>query len=440
MFSGKTISPLFTDFYELTMMAGYHKSNINHQSTFSVHLRPSKKRNYFVASGLKSIIHYIENLKFTDEDIKYLKSLNSFEPSFLDWLENFKFSGDIHAMEEGTVFFGNEPIMEISAPIMEAQLLETMIVNTINLETMIATKAARCVYSAQGRPVVDFSLRRTQGTDAGIKVARSSYIAGFEGTSNVFAAKLFGIPVSGTMAHSFVTAFENEEESFRAFADLFPENCVLLIDTFNVIKGAEKAALIGKEMEKQGKKIIGVRLDSGDMTKLSKEVRKILDNCGLSYAKIFASGGFDEYKIKKVLAHGARIDAFGVGTRMGVSSDAPYHDTVFKLCRFNKKNVRKLSKDKVTLAGEKQVFRFFDENGKMKKDIISARNESFENGTPLLTQVFKNGKKCRELKKINQIKKDFQKNFTKLDNSLKSIDKDIKYPDFLSEKLKALQI
>lgn len=440
MFSPRSISPLFTDLYELTMMAGYLKKNMNHKATFSVYLRPvTEKRGYFVFSGLKSILFYIENLKFSFEEISYLKSLNLFEKEFLDWLYNFKFSGDIYAMDEGTIFFGNEPVIEITAPIMEAQLLETIIVNTINLETMITTKAARCVDAAKKRPLIDFSLRRTHGSDAGLKVARSSYIAGFAGTSNLYAGKLFNIPVSGTMAHSFVTSFENEEDSFRSFADTFPDNCVLLIDTFDILEGAKKAAKIGKELEKKGKKLKGVRIDSGDMAKLSIDVREILDSNGLNDSKIFASGGFDEFKIEEVIKKGGKIDAFGVGTSMGVSADSPYHDTVYKLSRFNGKNVRKKSKNKTTLAGKKQVYRFFDNKGLMEKDIIAKRDEIFEKATPLLHSFIKNGEKVRKLKKIEKIKKRIDKNFKSLPKEYRAL-KDAKaFPVIISEELNLIQ-
>lgn len=440
MFSDNITSPLFTDLYQLTMMAGYHKNEINNPATFSVYLRPAKgKRSYFVACGLESIITYIENLKFSEDDIEYLKSLNLFEDSFLSWLENYRFSGDIHAMEEGSIFFGNEPVIEITAPIMEVQLLETMVVNTLNIETMIATKAARCCHSAQTKPVIDFSLRRTQGRDAGQKVARSSYIAGFSGTSNLLAGKTYGIPVSGTMAHSFVTAFENEEESFRAFSEIFPENCILLVDTYDVIKGTKNAVKIGKELENKGYRLIGVRLDSGDINSLSKEVRKILDSNNLQYVKIFASGGFDEFSIAEILENGAEIDGFGVGTRMGVSADFPYHDTVFKLAWFNGKNVRKFSENKVSLAGQKQVFRIFDKNGSMEKDIIGTRDEKIEGAVPLLKKVVENGLRINEPSQINKIRKNFLNNFSKLDNRLKNISTDKEYKVKISDKLTRIQ-
>ncbi|MGM0417596.1 MAG: nicotinate phosphoribosyltransferase [Thermodesulfobacteriota bacterium] len=439
MITTDSISPLFTDLYELTMMAGYHKKNMNKEASFSLYIRPENTRNYFVFAGLETVLNCIENLKFSFDEINYLKSLNLFEDSFLKMLENFRFTGDIHAMEEGTLFFGNEPVLEVTAPIIEAQLLETMIVNTINFETMIATKAARCVHSAGNKPLADFSLRRTHGSDAGIKTARSAYIGGFSATSNVLAGKMFNIPVSGTMAHSFVTAFKTEEEAFEAFCEAFPDQSILLIDTYDTLNGAKIAAQTGKKLASQGKQLKGVRLDSGDMADLSIKVRKILDENGLNDAKIFASSGFDEFKIEKTLNLKAAIDAFGVGTSMGVSADTPFHDTVYKLNFFNGRNVRKLSKNKITLAGKKQVFRFFDENNLIKKDIIGTREENFDNSDKLLKPVVKQGVRCKEPESVENVKNRFKKEFTKLDNKYKTLKKHVAFPVLISENLKSVQ-
>jgi len=274
----------------------------------------------------------------------------------LHYLSTLRFTGDVFAIPEGRIFFKDEPILEITAPIIEAQLVEPFVINVINFQTTIATKASRCVYAARGRKLVDFSLRRTQGVDAGLKVARASYIVGFGGTSNVLAGKLYNIPVFGTMAHSFITSFKKEIDAFRAFSKIFPQNTVLLIDTYDTIIGAHKAAIIGKELLYQGKKLKGVRLDSGDMAPLSKEVRQVFKEAGLNNVMIFASGGFDEYKIAKVLEQGAEIDAFGVGTKMGVSADAPYTDIAYKLVEYDGRPVLKLSMGKKTLVGQKQAF------------------------------------------------------------------------------------
>ncbi|MCJ7774128.1 MAG: nicotinate phosphoribosyltransferase, partial [Desulfobacterales bacterium] len=391
------IGPLFTDLYELTMAAAYYKHRLFlSEATFSMFIRGhGSKRNYFVASGLENALKEMQSFHFSDDEITFLKKTGLFAGDFLDYLKNLTFTGQAHAMPEGTIFFANEPVLEITAPIIEAQILETFLLNTIGFSTMIASKAARCTHAARGRPLLDFSLRRTQGKDAGLNVARSAYIAGFTATSNVLAGKRYGIPISGTMAHSFINAFHTESEAFLAYAKTFPANCVFLIDTYDTLEGARNVVKIAKEMEKEGVRPIGVRLDSGDMTELSIKVREILDSARLNDVKIFASSDFDEFKIADAMGKGAKIDSFGVGTKMGVSADAPYLDIVYKLVRFNNRNVKKLSPGKITLAGEKQVFRKIDSNGMYKEDIIGLRHETIEGGTPLLEKVMAYGKCVR---------------------------------------------
>jgi len=304
--------------------------------------------------------------------------------------------------------------------------------------SMLATKAARCVHAAAGRPIADFSLRRTQGIHAGMTAARSSYIAGFSSTSNVLAGKIWGIPTSGTMAHSFVTAFESETEAFEAYAELFPEAAIFLIDTYDTIAGAEKAAAVGKRMKQNGQALTGVRLDSGDMVALSRQVRSILDEAGLPEVKIFASSGFDEYELERLIAEGACIDAFGVGTRMGVSADAPYLDTVYKMVRMGNRNVRKTSEGKVTLAGEKQVFRKMAD-GHLKGDVIGLRDESREDAVPLLSMVMEKGRSVGPRPTLKEIRQRFADHFNRLDDKTKRLTKPGKYPVTLSERLVELQ-
>jgi nicotinate phosphoribosyltransferase len=304
---------------------------------------------------------------------------------------------------------------------------------------MIASKAARCFHTADGRPLIDFSLRRTQGQDAGIKVARSTFIAGFAATSNVLAGKIYGIPISGTMAHSYVSAFDNERDAFFAYADTFPDHSIFLIDTYDSVEGARHAVAVAKEMQKRGHTLIGVRLDSGDMVILSREVRKIFDAAGLSDVKIFASSGFDEFKIAKVISEGAAIDAFGVGTKVGVSADAPFVDIVYKMVRFKGRDVRKLSPGKVTLAGEKQVFRASDQNGCYSEDIIGQRDEIIAEGKPLLEKVMENGKLLRPHPQLQTLQETFKENFAALDDRYKSIKDHKAYPVKLSTRLQNLQ-
>jgi len=435
-----TVGPLLTDLYELTMAAAYHANRRFSDATFSTFIRNGgAARNFFVAAGLDDILNELENFHFSKRDIQYLEGKHIFSEDYLRYLKTLRFSGTVRAMPEGTIFFPDEPILEITAPIIEAQILETLILNTIGFQTLIATKAARCIHAAAGRPLIDFSLRRTQGHYAGIKVARNAYMAGFTGTSNVLASKIYDIPISGTMAHSFVMTFESESAAFAAYADTFPTNTVLLIDTYDTIAGAENAVKTARGMKKRGEQLIGVRLDSGDMVTLSKAVRKILDSAGFPEVKIYASSGFDENKISQVLSKGAAIDAFGVGTKMGVSADAPYFDIVYKLVKFNDRAVRKLSPGKATLAGEKQVFRKTAPDGRYLEDIIGLKDDTLDDAYPLLEKVMENGRRLQPSPTLKELRDRFKKNFSLLDERYKALDETHPYPVTISPGLKALQ-
>ena len=432
--------PLFTDLYELTMAASYFAHGVSDTATFSLFIRDVyATRNYFVAAGLEQVLDELAAFQFSDPDISYLQSTGRFSEHFLDRLVQLRFTGNVYAMPEGTVFFANEPVMEVTAPIVEAQLIETFVLNTVGFQTMIASKAARCFHTADGRPLIDFSMRRTQGQDAGIKVARSTFIAGFAATSNVLAGKIYGIPISGTMAHSYVSAFDDERDAFFAYADTFPDHSIFLIDTYDSVKGARHAAAVAKEMKKKGHALLGVRLDSGDMVSLSQKVRKILDDAGLYDVEIFASSGFDEFKIAKIISEGAAIDAFGVGTKVGVCADAPFVDVVYKMVRFKGRDVRKLSPGKVTLAGEKQVFRKSDQNGRYLEDIIGQRNDVIAEGKFLLEKVMENGKLLRPHPQLQTLQETFKENFAALDDRYKSIKDHKAYPVKLSTRLENLQ-
>jgi nicotinate phosphoribosyltransferase len=432
--------PLFTDLYELTMAASYFAHQVFDTATFSLFIRDVyATRNYFVAAGLEQVLDELAAFQFSDPDINYLRSTGRFSEQFLNYLMELRFTGEVYALPEGTIFFANEPVMEVTAPIVEVQLIETFLLNTIGFQTMIASKAARCFHAAAGRPLIDFSLRRTQGQDAGIKVARSTFITGFTATSNVLAGKIYGIPISGTMAHSYVSAFDNELDAFFAYADTFPDHSIFLIDTYDSVEGARHAAAVAKEMQKRGHTLIGVRLDSGDMVSLSREVRRIFDAAGLYDVKIFASSGFDEFKIAKVISEGAAIDAFGVGTKVGVSADAPFVDVVYKMVRFKGRDVKKLSPGKVTLAGEKQVFRKSDPDGSYLEDIIGLRDEIIAEGKPLLEKVMENGNLLRSHPQLQTLQERFKENFSALDDGYKSIQDHKAYPVKLSTRLKKLQ-
>jgi nicotinate phosphoribosyltransferase len=431
---------LLTDLYQLTMAACYFEQDMHEEATFSLFIRKyPAQRSYFVAAGLAEALQYLETLRFTAADLAFLSSTGLFQPRFLDFLKGVRFTGEVQALPEGSIFFEDEPVVEVTAPIIEAQLVETFIINAVSFQTMIATKASRSIQAAAGRPLVDFSLRRTQGSDAGLKVARASYLAGFLGTSNVLAGKIYGIPIFGTMAHSYITSFPHEIDAFRVFAQNFPHATTLLIDTYDNIAGARHAVTVAKEMEARGLRLDYVRLDSGDMAAISKDVRRILDDHGLSYVRILASGSFDEHKITRVLADGARIDAFAVGTKMGVSADAPYFDIAYKLVRYAHQPVMKLSTGKVTLVDQKQVFRFFDDQGAMREDTIALRRESIPGGAPLLQPVMAGGRITRPLPTLPECREYFRGQFARLPEAHKVLQDPTPYPVSLSPGLQELQ-
>lgn len=428
--------PLFTDLYEITMAASYLAHRFDAEATFSLFVRNyPPRRNFLVAAGLEDVLGQLEQFHFAEDEIRYLEKSGRFSDDFLDYLKHIRFSGEVHAVPEGTIFFPGEPIIEVTAPLIEAQLLETFLLNTIGLPSLIASKAARCLIAAGGRALIDFSLRRTQGLDAGLHVARSMFLAGFAATSNVLAGQTYGIPVSGTMAHSYVTAFSSELEAFSAYAEQFPDQAVFLIDTFDTLQGARHAAEVARRMQEKGHALIGVRLDSGDMTALSKEVRRILDEAGLSRVKVFASGGFDEYKIADALRNGACIDAFGVGTKAGVSADAPYMDIVYKMVQFNDRNVRKLSPGKATLAGQKQVFRSLDPQGRLQEDVVALRDEEIHGAAPLLEKVMEDGRCLKPHPALGAIREKFSRELSCLPEALKSLSEHKAHPVRLSGRL-----
>ena len=441
-FVGQKNMSMFTDLYELTMCASYFDNKKFEPATFDLFIRRlPPNRSYFLFAGLEQVLLFLEEVRFTEEHIDFLKK-QGFKKEFLEYLKNFKFTGEVWSIPEGTIAFPNEPLIRVTAPIIEAQLIETFVLNTVNLQTTIATKASRVVTAAKGRTVIEFGLRREHGTDAGMKVARSSYIAGCNGTSNVLAGMKYDIPIFGTMAHSFIMLFEREIDSFRAFVKTFPDKSTLLIDTFDDIKGAEKAAIVAKELEEKGFKLGGVRLDSGDLAQLSKKVRELLDKNDLKNVKIFASGDLDEYKVEELLKEGAKIDAFGVGTKMGTSADRPYVDIIYKLSeKTNEKGklspVMKLSKGKTTLPGRKQVFRFKDEKSSFVKDVIALEDEKID-GEPLLVKVMEKGRIVYDLPSLEEIRKRTLESLSRFPEKYKKLKGAPHYPVELSLELKKL--
>ncbi len=431
---------LLTDLYQLTMAQSYFQNRKFEAATFSLFIRSyPPNRGFFISAGLKDVLDFLQNFAFGPDDIDYLRSTKIFTDEFLDFLKGLRFTGEVWAIPEGRPFFKDEPILEVTAPIIEAQIVETFIINQINLQTLIATKAARCVYAAQGKSVVDFSLRRTHGMDAGMKVARASYLAGFDATSNVLAGKRYGIPGVGTMAHSFILSFEHEIDAFRGFVASFPENSTLLIDTYDTLAGARKAVEIAREMAADGKRLRGVRIDSGDLAALAREVRKILDEAGFAEVKIVGSGGIDEYELEQLSEANAPYDSYGVGTKMGVSGDAPWFDIAYKIVEHNGRSVLKLSTGKVSWPGKKQAFRFLDRRGYLGRDVIALRDEALPGGEPLLKNVMQGGKLREPSPTLKEIKGSFLEEFARLDEKIKAIRNPAIYPVELSPQLNALK-
>ncbi len=435
---------LLVDLYELTMAQVYFRHKRRTRATFDLFARQLPvNRSFLIAAGLHDILAYIKDLRFTPDSLRYLKSLRIFSGEFLRYLMQFRFTGDIWAMPEGTVFFPNEPVVRVTAPIMEAQMIEGFLLNTINLQTMIASKAARVVQAAGGRAVYDFSLRRTHGADASVKAARSSFLAGFHGTSNVLAGKLYGIGLSGTMAHSFVMAFGSELEAFRAYAGVFGSRTILLVDTYDVWEGIRNAIRVGREMGTQGARLLGIRIDSGDLIATAKRARRLLDAAGLAFVKIITSGNLDERSIRHIIASGAPVDGFGVGTHMGTSSDAPVLDVIYKMSEVTDARgrfvpVMKLSKGKVTMPGRKQVYRVVTPSGVCVRDILALEKEKTA-GIPLLVPVVQNGTVIYQRPALEASRRLAALGVSRLPQELKRIDKVSGYPVVMSGGLKDLR-
>ncbi|HHT9107995.1 MAG TPA: nicotinate phosphoribosyltransferase [Candidatus Wunengus sp. YC64] len=428
---------IVTDLYQITMAAGYFDQHKQDIATFELSVRHlPKNRSYLIAAGLEQALHYLTHIKFSAEAIQYLRQspvFNHVSHKFFEYLKNFRFSGTVHAVPEGTTVFAEEPILRVTAPIIETQIVETYLLSAINFQTLIATKSSRVVYAAKGREVIDFGTRRAHGPQAGVLAARASFIGGCNGTSNVFAAYKLGIPAVGTIAHSWVMACENEQDSFRKFHEIFPDNTILLIDTYDTLAGARHAALIGKKLK-------SVRIDSGDLLKLSREVRKILDAGGLQHVKIVASGDLNEERIDDLLQNGAPIDSFGVGTEMVTSKDAPALGGIYKLVEREHNGetipMMKFSEDKLTYPCRKQVYRATDKNGNFMGDVIGLEGETID-GIPLLIPVMKEGKICYDSPTIHEIQGAATDNLVRLTEPFKRL-KDAKtYPVIKSKGLEA---
>ena len=380
------MNALLTDLYELNMVASYLRRGMDGTATFSLFMRRlPATRGFIVAAGVESCLDFLEQLHFEEEDLRYLGEVLGFKPADLEAFRRFRFTGDLWAMPEGRIALAGEPLLEVTAPLPEGQLVETFLLNRMTFESTIASKAARCVIAAAGRDTVDFSFRRTQGIEAGIDVARLSAMVGFAATSNVEAARRFGLTASGTMAHSYIEAFPSEPEAFRAFAQDFPGRVTFLVDTYDTVTGVRNAIAVIRELGLEGR--LGIRLDSGDLARLSTRARRLLDQAGLKHVRIVVSGSLNELAIDDLVRAGAPIDAFGVGTQMGVSADYPYLDTAYKMVLYQDRPVMKLSRDKVSAPGRKQVFR----RTKPFSDVLGLRDEPVPTGRQRLLEPLMTG-------------------------------------------------
>ena len=406
---------MLTDFYELTMLESYLAHSMNGIAVFDLFVRRlPPTRNYLVACGLEDVLHYLETFSFSTGHLSYLKSLKRFSSGFIDSLERLRFTGDVYAVAEGTAVFANEPIVEVIAPLPEAQIVETFVINQIHLQSLAVSKAVRVVTAARGRQVIDYGLRRTHGADAGLKTARAFYIAGIDATSNVLAGEIYGIPVSGTMAHSFVQAHDSEYDAFRHFVQSFPEG-TLLVDTYDTLDGVRNVIRLDRELG-SAFRVAGIRLDSGDLATLAKESRRILDEAGLMNVKIFASSSIDEYVIEELLRAGAPIDGFGVGTHMGTSADAPFLDAAYKLVEYAGIPRMKFSAGKTTLPGRKQIFREFVD-GIAIGDVIACFGEDLP-GAALLKPVMRGGRRTESVPSLDDSRSQCRENIRQLPQSL----------------------
>ena len=386
-------SSLLTDLYQLTMADAYYRLGMEQTAVFEFFVRRlPRSRSFLVAAGLEQVLDYLENLHFSDDEIAWLGSTHRFSPTLLQRLKTFRFTGDVCAIPEGTVFFASEPVLRVVAPLPQAQLVESRVVNLLHYQTLIASKAARCRLMTRNARLIDFGMRRAHGAEAACLASRASYIAGFDATATLEASRRYGIPAAGTMAHSFIQAHELEVDAFRNFAACDPENVVLLIDTYDTARGARRAAQVAKQLRAQGIRVQGVRIDSGDLADEAKYVREILDREGCREIQILVSGGLDEYAIHAMRKAGAPIDAFCVGTRLTVSDDAPVLDCAYKLQQYAERPCRKRSKWKETWPGPRQVHRQYDPSGCIARDVLGCADEVIE-GKALLREVMVGGRR-----------------------------------------------
>jgi nicotinate phosphoribosyltransferase len=430
-----SLSPLLTDLYQLNMLQAYLDHGETDTAVFEFFFRKlPPRRGFLLAAGLEEALSFLENLRFSPEEIAWLGRTGRFGDRLLAYLSAFRFTGNVRAMPEGTAFFADEPILRVTAPLPEAQLVETRLINILHFQTLIAAKAARMVLVAPGKLLVDFGLRRAHGAEAGLMAARASYIAGFAGTATLLAEKLYGIPVYGTMAHSFIQAHDDEAAAFENFARSRPENLTLLVDTYDTEQAARKIVALAPRLRKDGIAIRGVRLDSGDLITLSKSVRRILDEGGLPDVTIFASGGLDEDTLLAIARAGAPIDGFGVGTSLATSSDVPALDCAYKIQEYAGVPRRKLSAGKATWPGRKQVWRHYGADGHMSGDTVSLEDDD-QPGEPLIELVMENGHRVGAVSNLQNTRTRAARNLDCLPEAMRRLDLGASYPVRIADSL-----
>lgn len=424
---------LLTDLYQLTMLQSYFDRGMRQDAVFEFFVRRlPEQRNFLVAGGLEQAVDYLKGLRFTDEDIAALDGTELFSDAFLEELAGLRFTGHVDAMPEGTVFFANEPILRVVAPMPEAQFVESRLVNILHFQSLIASKAARCVLAADGKPLVDFGMRRAHGSEAAVLAARAAYLAGFSGTATVAAGTRFGIPIVGTMAHSYIQAHDTETEAFEHFIASHRGGVVLLIDTYDTENGARRVVDLARRLP--DKQIRAVRLDSGDLDLLSRRVRAILDAGGCDGIQIFASGSIDEYRLQQLVGRGAPIDAFGIGTNLDVSADCPALDCVYKLQEYAGIPRRKRSSGKATWPGRKQVYRRYADNGQFSHALLTVLGDE-QSGRPLLKPVVRDGELLESLPRLDDIRAHAGTELGRLPPALRALDRHTEFPVEVSAAL-----
>jgi len=433
-------SALLTDLYQLTMLQTYYEHGMTDTAVFELFFRrlPPKRRNFFLAAGLQQVVEFLERLRFTAEELEWLAQQEHFTAEFIDHLARLRFTGDVDAMPEGTVFFANEPVLRVVAPLPEAQLVETRLMNLIHFETMVASKAARAVLQAPGKMLIDFGLRRAHAAEAGLLAARATYLAGMSGTATVLAGALHGVPIFGTMAHSFIQAYDDELEAFDSFARSHPENITFLIDTYDTEAAARKVVELAPKLARDGIRIRAVRIDSGDLAEHARRVRKIFDDAGLQAVKIFVSGGIDEFSLRELLwSQRAPIDGFGIGSGMDTSYDAPTLDCAYKLQEYAGRARRKRSEGKATWPGRKQAYRSYAPDGRMSGDLLTLEGDVHP-GDPLLKPVMRSGRRLPGLETLEEARARARHQLARLPDALRELEPAPPYPVVIADTLKTL--